>query len=230
VVDGSITGTSTFQHAGVRLLIASGVTPQSIGGALLDEYGNFVGVIGGTIVPSAPPSKILSLLNNSNSTAALMDLDTTGLAIPASLLPELPMSSAPTALSTLAQQGYLAPLLVRSNLVQYVTISNAVTKQYGSLPLPGSAKQVFSKRDNKFVVFVNWHTSTKQKVSTTLRVFTADNKMISDAKPQTVSISPGNSAATSWDLPLGSISPGIYRLDLLIGDQTSWRDFIRITE
>jgi hypothetical protein len=29
---------------------------------------------------------------------------------------------------------------------------------------------------------------------------------------------------------LGSISPGIYRLDLLIGDQTSWRDFIRITE
>ncbi|HEY2822061.1 MAG TPA: hypothetical protein VGJ06_13545, partial [Candidatus Acidoferrum sp.] len=117
------------------MLIASGVTPQSIGGALLDEYGNFVGVIGGTIVPSAPPSKILSLLNNSNSTAALMDLDTTGLAIPASLLPELPMSSAPTALSTLAQQGYLAPLLVRSNLVQYVTISNAVTKQYGSLPL-----------------------------------------------------------------------------------------------
>jgi hypothetical protein len=230
VVDGSITGTSSFQHAGVRLLIASGVTPQSVGGALLDEYGNFVGVIGGTIIPSAPSSRILALLNESNSTAALMDLDTTGLAIPASLLPELPVNSAPTALSTLAQQGEFAPLLVRSNIVQYVTISTGVTKQYGSLPLPGNAKQVFSKRDNKAVVFVNWRFSTKQKFSTTLRVFTVDNKMISDAKPQNVSISPGVSAATTWDLPLAGMPPGIYRLDLHINDQTSSREFIRVTE
>jgi hypothetical protein len=79
------------------------VTPQSVGGALLDEYGNFVGVIGGTIIPSAPSSRILALLNESNSTAALMDLDTTGLAIPASVLPELPVSSPPTSLATLAQ-------------------------------------------------------------------------------------------------------------------------------
>ena len=230
VVDGSITGTSSFQRAGARLLIASGVTPQSVGGALLDEYGNFVGVIGGTIVPSAPPSRILALLNESNSTAALMDLDTTGLAIPASVLPELPVSSAPTTLSALAQQGEFAPLLVRSNTVQYLTTSTAVTKQNGSIPLPGNAKQVFSKRDNKAVVFVNWRNSTKQKFSTTLRVFTADNKMISDAKPQNVSISPGNYAATSWDLAVGSMPPGIYRLDLLINGQTSWREFIRITE
>jgi S1-C subfamily serine protease len=230
LVDGSVTGTNSFQRAGVRLLIASGVTPQSIGGALLDEFGNFVGVIGGTIVPSAPPVRILALLNNSNTTAALMDLDTTGLAVPVSVLPDLPVSSVPVSLSTLDQKGEFAPLLIKSKIVQYLTVSSGVSKQYGDMPVPSGTAQVFSRRDNKAVVLVNWRPVAKQKFPTTLRIFTADNKMISNAKTQNVSISPGVYTATSWDLPVGLMAPGIYRLDLLINDQTSFREFIRITE
>jgi hypothetical protein len=230
LVDGSVTGTNSFPRAGMRLLIASGVTPQSVGGALLDEFGNFVGVIGGAIVPSAPPLRILALLNDSGSSAATLDLDTTGLAVPISILPELPSNSAPVSLSALAQQGEFTPLVIKSNAVNYLTVTTAMNKQYGAIPMPQNAKLVFSRRENKAVVFVDWQTSTKQKFATTLRVFSADNKLLSTAKSQNVSLSPGNFAATTWDLPIGLMSPGIYRLDLLINDQTSLREFIRVTE
>jgi hypothetical protein len=230
LVDGSVTGTNSFPRSGARLLIASGVTPQSVGGALLDEYGNFVGIIGGALVPSAPPIKILALLNDSNASVAALDLDTTGLAVPMSVLPELPSTSTPVSLSTLAQQGEFAPLVMKSNTVHYLTITTAVSKQYGAIPVPQNAKQIFSKRENKAVVFVDWQTSVKQKFPATLRLFSAENKLITTAKTQNVSISPGNFASTSWDLPVGAMSTGIYRLDLLVNDQTTYREFIRIIE
>jgi len=36
--------------------------------------------------------------------------------------------------------------------------------------------------------------------------------------------------ATTWELPVGTMAAGIYRVDLLLGDETVWRDFFRITE
>jgi hypothetical protein len=54
--------------------------------------------------------------------------------------------------------------------------------------------------------------------------------MISASKLQEVSLAPGRYSSTSWELPVGLMSPGIYRIDLLINDKTSWREFIRVTE
>jgi hypothetical protein len=230
LTDGSVTGSNSFPRAGARLLVASGVTSQSIGGALLDEFGNYVGVIGGSIVPSANPIRILALLNDSGASSTALDWDTPGLAVPQSLLPDLPSNAAPTSLAELANRGEFAPLVIKSNSIQYMTVSSAIGKDSGSIPFPRDSKQIFSKRDNKAAVYINWQTSTKQKVSYTLRVFTADNKMISASKLQEISLAPGKYASTNWDLPVGLMSPGIYRIDLLINDKTSWREFIRVTE
>jgi hypothetical protein len=79
-------------------------------------------------------------------------------------------------------------------------------------------------------VYVNWQNSAKLKVAYTLRVFTADNKTVSASKPQEISLAPGKYASTNWDLPVGLMSPGIYRIDLLINDKISWREFIRVAE
>jgi hypothetical protein len=230
LTDGSITGTNSFPRAGARLLVASGVSPQSIGGALLDEFGNYVGVIGGSIVPSANPIRILYLLNDSGNPSATLDFDTTGLAVPLSLLPNLPLTTAPTSLGELSDRGEFAPLLVKSNSVQYMMVTNAVGKDSGNIPLPRNSKQIFSKRESKASVYVNWQTSTKEKVVCGLRFFSADNKLIGSSKQQDVTLAPGRYASTTWDFPLAQLPPGIYRVDLLINGKTSGREFIRITD
>ncbi len=231
LTDGSISGTNSFPRAGSRLLVSSGVSSQSIGGALLDEFGNYVGVIGGSIVPSANPIRILYLLNDSGNSNATLDFDTTGLAVPNSLLPDLPLNAAvPTSLAEVSNRGEFAPLVVKSNSIQYMSVTSAVGKDSGNIPLPRNSKQIFSKRDNKAAVYVNWQSSVKEKIACYLRFFTADNKMIITSKSQEVSLAPGKYASTTWDFPLAPLSPGIYRVDLLINDKTSWREFIRITE
>jgi hypothetical protein len=231
LTDGSISGTNSLPRAGARFLVSSGVSSQSIGGALLDEFGNYVGVIGGSIVPSANPIRILYLLNDSGNSNATLDFDTTGLAVPNSLLPDLLLNAAaPTSLAEITNRGEFAPLVVKSNSIQYMSVTTAVGKDSGNIPLPRNSKQIFSKRDNKAAVYVNWQSSVKEKIVCYLRFFSADNKMIITSKPQEVSLAPGKYASTTWDFPLAPLSPGIYRVDLLINDKTSWREFIRVTE
>jgi hypothetical protein len=152
LTDGSVTGTNSFPRAGARLLVASGVSPQSIGGALLDEFGNFVGIIGGSIVPSANPVKILALLSESGSSSTALDWDTTGLAVPQSLLPEFPANAPPTSLADLTLRGEFAQPVIKSNSIQYMTITTSISKDSGSIPFPRDSKQIFSKRDNKALV------------------------------------------------------------------------------
>lgn len=230
LTDGTVTGTNSFPRAGARLLVASGVSPQSIGGALVDEFGNYVGIIGGSIVPSANPIRILALLSESGISSPVQDWETTGLAVPKSLLPKLPSNAPSTSLAELANRGEFAPLVMKSNSIQYISVTSAIGKDSGSIPFPRDSKQIFSRRDTKAVVYINWQTSTKQKVAYNLRLFTADNKMISASKLQEISLAPGKYASASWDLPVVRMSPGIYRIDLLVNDKTSWREFIRVTE
>lgn len=230
LTDGSITGTNSFPRAGSRLLVASGVSSQSVGGALLDELGNYVGIIGGTIIPSANPIRILGLLNDPSASASTLDWDSTGLAAPLSLLPEVPSNTTPTSLAELADRGEFAPLVIKSQAVRYVTVTSAVTKESSSITFPENSKLIFSKRDNKAAVYVSWQSQSKEKVTYGLRLFTADNKMITSSKTQQISLSQGKYASTTWNLPVGLMSPGIYRVDLLVNDQTSWREFIRVTE
>lgn len=230
LTDGSVTGANSFPRAGARLLVASGVSSQSFGGALLDELGDYVGVVGGGIVPSANSIRILSLLNDPGASSSTLDWDVTGLAVPQSLLPDLPSNAAPTSLAELANRGEFAPLVIKSKLIRYMTVTSAIAKDPGTITYAENSKQVFSKRDKKAAVFVSWEFLTKEKVAYTLRIFTADNKMISASKPQEISLARGKYSSTSWDLPVGLMSPGIYRIDLLVNDTTSWREFIRITE
>ena len=117
LADGSITGKSSFPKAGERLIIASGVTSVSFGGPLLDEYGNYVGILGGSIVPGGDPIKTLSLLNDAGATDRTTDWTTTGLAVPHTQLPDFAAASSVTRLAEIANRGEFLSLVVKSKSV-----------------------------------------------------------------------------------------------------------------
>lgn len=231
LTDGSITGTNSFPKAGSRLLVASGVTSASIGGALLDEFGNYVGVIGGTIVPGGDPIRILALLSDSGqTTGATMDWETTGLAVPHTLLPDMSQATSAAKLADIAARGEFAPPVLKSSSVSYFTLSTAVDREKGSVPFPRDARQVFSRRDSKISAYVTWQNSVKQKVVYSVRLFNVDNKALTDSKPRETSLGSGRYTSTSWDIPIATLNAGIYRLDLIVNDKTAGREFFRVTE
>jgi len=231
LADGSITGTNSFPKAGSRLIVASGVAPASIGGPLLDEFGNYVGIIGGSIVPGGDPARILALMSDSNPAGGItLDWETTGLAVPHTLLPEVSTNGPAAKLTDLAARGEFAPPVLKSNSVSYFTLSTAVDREKGSVPFPRDTRQVFSRRDSKISAYVTWQNSVKEKVVYSVRLFNADNKALTDSKPREISLGSGKYMSTSWDLPIGTLNAGIYRLDLIVNDKTAGREFFRITE
>jgi len=230
LADGSVTGKNAFPKAGDRLLVASGITSASFGGPLLDEYGNFVGILGGNIVPGGDPIKILSLLSDPGATSKTTDWETTGLAVPTTLLPDFAVSASTTRLAELESRGeFLAPVF-KPKSMQYATLASMVAKEPGSTPTPADYKRVFSRRDSKAVVYITWQPYTKEKLSSVLRLFNADNKLISESKPRELSLAPGKYMTSVWDIAIAGTAAGIYRVDLMLNDKTAWREFFRITE
>jgi hypothetical protein len=230
LADGSITGRSSFPRAGERLIIASGVTTVSFGGPLLDEYGNFVGILGGSIVPGGDPIKTLSLLNDTGATDRTTDWTTTGLAVPHTQLPDFATASSATRLAEIASRGEFLSPVVKSKAIQFVTLAGRVAQEQSKVLTPRDFKQVFTRRDNKAYVYVNWDNSSKEKLNCVLRLFDADNKLISETAPRQISLAPGKYMATTWDLTIGNSRAGIYRFDLNLDGVPAWREFFRITE
>ena len=228
LVDGSITGKNTFPRAGERVLVASGITSPSFGGPLLDEYGNYVGVVGGSVLPGGDPIQTLILLSEPGARASSME--TTGLAVPRTILPDVPESTPATSLSELASRGELLTPVVKSDSFRFASLATMAGKTRGSGFLANEYKRVFTKRDANASVYVSWQTTSKEKLICTLRLFNMDNKMIDQSKPREISLGQGKYIETTWDIPLKSMSTGIYRVDLVLNDKTAWRDFFRIAE
>ena len=210
-------------------MVASGITSASFGGPLFDEYGNYVGIIGGTIVPGADPIQTLGLLSDPGAIGRAHDWETTGLAVPQALLPDFSSVGSPVALADFQVHGQFLPPLVRSDAIEVAAISSGITKDSMSMT-PRDYRQVVSRRDNKAVVFVHWNSSDKRKFTCILRLYDADNKLLSESKPREISLSPGKYVSTSWDLSIANSTPDIYRVDLALNGRAAWRDFFRVTE
>jgi hypothetical protein len=83
----------------------------------------------------------------------------------------LPLNAAPTSLAELANRGEFAPIVIKSNSIQYMTVTNSIAKDTGGIPFPRNSKQIFSRCDNKAAVFVNSQASTNEKVAYVLPAF-----------------------------------------------------------
>jgi len=230
LTDGSITGKNSFQKAGDRLLVASGATPESMGGALLNEYGEFVGLIGEDAAPGSSSLRILGLLSAVGGKVDLAGLETTALAVPLSLIPADAGDRQPVTLSEIEAKGEFLPPVTKSRFVATAALSSYISRDPDS-PLAGrDYREIFSRKDQKGTVYVNWLAQKKQKVTCEIRLFNLDNKLLVSSKPKELTLSTDRFMATTWDVPVGSMSPGIYRIDLAVDSQTVWREFFRVTE
>jgi S1-C subfamily serine protease len=226
LADGSITGKNTFPKTGERLLIASGVTPLSFGGPLLDEYGNYAGILGGGIIPGGDPVRTLSLLSETNTNRTI-DWETTGLAVPQTVLPEVPPTAAATSLVDIAARGEMLSPVIKINAVQSATLGVMGPGNTTSL---GAYKRVFSRQDKKPVAQISWQGLQKEKFSCVFRLFNVDNKLVAESKPRDISLNSGKYMTTTWEIPVARIPAGIYRVDLVLSGRTAWREFLKVVD
>jgi S1-C subfamily serine protease len=228
IADGTIVGQNTFPRAGERLNIAESPSRAAIGPPLINEFGEVVGMVGGTL---APGTDLLGsyLLNAAPNNLGQISYVRDGLAVPITLIPMVAAQNPATSLEELTRMGQVVPLVSSEEKVVFAGLSLKLEKGKG-VPTPADSRQQFSHQDQKVWVFVNWNENLPFKGTATMAVYDVDNRALGQASPLKLTLRPGALSLTSWEIPLTSMPSGIYRVDVSLGDEIVWRKFFRLAD
>jgi S1-C subfamily serine protease len=229
IVETTIIGTNTWAGAGERLNVSSVVGPAAAGAALVNEYSGVVGIVGGSLIPGARSLDAGMVAWYSEAVVNFGGPLRGGLAVPITLVPKPSTDAKSTTLDELRGTGqFILPMTARGNVL-YGTLAKSIDRK-GPIARPVDQKSVFSRRDPTVGVFVSWEPKSKIKSTDSLRVYDLDNRVRIESKAARTELRPGQPSFTFTEIPTADLPPGIYRLDILLGDEVAWRMFFRITE
>ncbi len=225
IADGTIVGQNTFPRAGERMNIAESPSRGAIGSPLTNEFGDVVGMVGGSLAPGTDLLGSYMLTSPGNSLGGPSYVRD-GLAVPINLIP-VSAGEDQTELQELTRKGQMVPLL---NSEQKIIIGElAATLEKGKgMPSPSNPSQQFSHKDQKIYVYVNWNENISFKGTAAMAVFDVDNRALRQSKPLKVSLHSGSLSSSSWEIPVTTLPSGIYRVDVSLGDDIVWRRFFRL--
>lgn len=224
LIETSLIGKHSLGAAGNRLNIGDTVNRRAVGSPVLNEYGEVIGFIGGNLIPGAAFIEDLGFGARSN----LLGMTRGTLTVPMNLVDESAGSS--TTISGLASSGQFMPALVSSQAVLHGTLARSVNKK-ANPPNPVEEKIEFSKADSKGVLFLTWLPVEKRKGRPALRLYDSDNRLITEeVNKKKITVTPTKLLYSTWDLDFAALSPGIYRLDVLMEQDIVWRMFFRMVE
>ena len=192
------------------------------GSPVLDERGDMVGIIAAAHEETLGATMLHSL--------SVMRVTIAGgtLVVPVSRLPDSP--TAGVSLADLAARGqFLRPLSTDQRHVISGVFAGRVQRG-GVVPMPQDQRVAFSRREEQVSVFVQWNAQEKKDTLSRLEVYDADYRKVIDGEPSKLKLRAGQYLFSTWTLPLGGLAPGVYRVDVLLGDGPVWRGYLRITE
>ncbi len=229
IVTTSIVGRNTVPEAGRRISLAAGPSNPAVGGALVDEYGELIGVTGGTLVPGA--STLESVRSGVPASMLLpAGISASAMATPISevLLPDSPAKT--TTLQELAQMGQFIPPVVHRDDILYGTMTKDLRRPKESGRSTIQEKSEFSRAGGDAAVFLNFAPRQKLKDTAIVAVYDLDNKLVVQTPPAKLAPQAGNLLYLSQPIAIANLRPGVYRADVQMDGNPVWRAFFRITD
>lgn len=228
IVEGSITGKQSAPDTGERLNVAMLMETSATGSAVFDEYGKVVGIVAGTVLPGAGTlrgTRFEYLAYEMSERGLLRG----GIAVPISRVKIPSTDSAWATLEDLWAKGEFVPPLLAVRHVAAGSLGRRLDKD-SVMPRILDERVEFPRGERELAILVTWEPKDKVKSTTTIRLYDVQNRSLAQTKPSKISLQPGNRVHTTLKLPIGNLSPGIYRIDLVLGEQPAWRAFFRIAE
>jgi hypothetical protein len=220
--DGQIVGMQSPPRSGDRINISGIYNRWSLGGPLLDEQGQMIGLLGGTL-----PDALLSDFNSDlQSNTPDLNLSTVGgIAIAANLLP----TSSPGSLKSLPEllaSGDTMPIVSKPQIINFGLLSNGTAsdpKQHAAVP--HNWKSSLLKGDTSAVAIIAFTNIETLKTTTIIKLYDLDNHLVATGKVEKLNITRGQPAERVWTLPLSNLAVGFYRVGILVADDIAWRYF-----
>jgi hypothetical protein len=190
--------------SGDRVNLSTSVSERAKGGALLNDYGEVIG-----IVDSLNYSWVISSSGGDLMSLASKPADEHGMAIPfhATNIKQFE----PVTIEELVSTGKLIPpVSSRGNIL---------------------SATLFSRRDGKIGVLVTWLPKEKLQGVANFLLCDSHNRLLIPSTIRTgrkVKFKPGKEVLTSWEFNVSLLPPGIYRIDVQVDGLPYWRTFFQI--
>jgi S1-C subfamily serine protease len=226
ILSGGIIGETNQPRLGERITLSILPGANAIGAPVVNQFGKLIGILGGNLLPGVNLTNASPRMGDPSIVSS--SFSATGLAVPieAVKVPSAPQNA--TTLEALSAGGAFIPPLTARDQVGYAALALQVERK-GGPAWPRDMRSQFSLGERTMAVFVNWEAKIKYKGTADVHFFDLDNKEIAHTPALKVKIQPGNIDSTYWTIPLKTFAPGIYRVDVNLGDAPAWRQFFRVT-
>lgn len=224
----NITGLQGTNPSSQRLTISALGAGGSAGAPVLDSYGRAIGVIGGGFadLQSRRMGSWLTYIDPGDSVAVIPNPTV----LPLGSIPDSAVSQEPASLADLTARGILTMPLVRDPQAATGTFCDDFQKVHGEAIMPLRTKSEFSRSQTNLALVITWGPSEKTKSTQQLRIYDAENHALLQTAAAKIQLQPHVTSYSAWKVPIGSLQPGIYRVDVLVGDRPHWRQFFRLTD
>lgn len=198
-----------------------------LGGPLLNDYGEVIGILGGALPESLPNG------SGSQSQADAPEAvfaSTGGIAVSSILLPK-PFPTSNSTLQQVWEKGEMMVPVVNSKYILFGMLTQGQNTK-GKTIAPGERdlKVSFRRSDNTAGVLIHFANSENFKSIVAVRLYDFDNRSLATGKPDKVSVSRGQLAERLWQFPIANFPPGIYRVDIEMDGAVAWRQFFKVTD
>jgi hypothetical protein len=216
LVDGQITGRAGSPGSGPRFVMSLGRGVSPPGEPVFNEYGELIGLMGGSLVPGTYELANLVRFRDELRGSPV---------VPISLF-RAPADTAGTPIADARARGDLLAGIEGGKNIVHGGFARGISK---TTPNPVDERHDFSATEKEFTVFISWVPQARVKGIAILRLYDDGNHVVVESKPGRIDIRPDNFALSNWKIQSPG-RPGVYRADVMIDGVPFWRDFVRITE
>ena len=216
LVDGQITGRAGSSASGPRFIMSVGGGASPSGEPVFNEYGELIGIMGGTLVPGTYEMTDLIRFRAELRGSPV---------VPISLF-RAPSDAVGTPITEVRARGDLLGAVESGQNIVNAGFARGISK---TTPYPQDERRDFSIKEKEFTVFISWKAQARLKGMATLRLYDEGNHVVVDSEPAKIDIRPENFMLSNWKIPIPE-RPGVYRADVMVDGVPLWRGFVRITE
>lgn len=230
IVETGIVGKNSFLNSGDRLNLQIGPSSQGNGTALLNEYGEVIGIVGGSLVPGVPSIEGSRYGFPTNILGARA-IYRGAMATPIEQV-VLPASDARTStLAELAQTGQFLPPLVDRQDILTGTLARSVVREHGIIRAVDERFE-YSRKDGRLAILLTFTSKKRQKGAAGIVIYDLDNHLVARTLPSKLQLQAGGTMYWSDQLNLSNanLPSAIYRLDVVLDGSPIWRTFFQITD
>lgn len=221
-----LTGRGDHDEFGPRMSFSPAPAPEATGGPVLNLFGEVVGLLGGSLTPGSRTRG----MPGGTSAGLWYRLSRNNLALPIQAVRLPGADTQPTTFAQLRERGILTPPLGFSENLLYGGTTNFIPKYDRGIPNLTTVAE-FSRSEPELIVYTVWERKDKKADPLlSYRIFDLLNRERVTSPPKKIAWLPNVPVLSTVKFAPGALTPGIYRADVLLGDQTVFRTYFRVLD